>query len=159
MTDVLTVSELMAAAAAAQTRALARRRRAAALAVDAAAIVVRTRQLTAGRSKDSRVLRSSARYVPECVTYAGGRDVPDCAPMLTDAADRKQRAALVGANLRRYREAAGLSQSKLAAQLGMPRHHISRWEHGVHEPQPAALTKLGLLLGRRWQDFYEDEHA
>lgn len=70
---------------------------------------------------------------------------------------------LVGRNLRRARRATGLSQERLASQLGpkVRREDISRWEHGRHRPTDQNLALLAQILfaghpGRDLTWFYQD---
>jgi transcriptional regulator with XRE-family HTH domain len=41
---------------------------------------------------------------------------------------------LVGSNVRRYREAAGLSQEDLAARIGVDQGYVSKLEAGARNP-------------------------
>lgn len=54
---------------------------------------------------------------------------------------------LVGRNLKRYREAAGLSQETLAFECGLHRTYISGVERGVRNPTVVVLEKLAEPLG------------
>lgn len=49
--------------------------------------------------------------------------------------------------LRRMREAAGLSQIQLALRMGVSQGTIARWERGGRTPQAANLIKLAQILG------------
>lgn len=45
-------------------------------------------------------------------------------------------------NLKKLRENAGLSQQKLANQLGVTQQGIHSYEHGIYEPDIATLKQL-----------------
>ncbi|MBL4754726.1 MAG: helix-turn-helix domain-containing protein [Flavobacteriales bacterium] len=49
--------------------------------------------------------------------------------------------------LKQARTQKGLSQSKLAKEIGMHVTNISRYERGENKPTSQALTKLGDVLG------------
>lgn len=49
--------------------------------------------------------------------------------------------------LKRRRVAKGLSQEALAAQLGVSRQAVSKWENGDSEPSTANLLALAALYG------------
>jgi len=52
----------------------------------------------------------------------------------------------VGANVRRKREAIGLSQEVLAFEAGMHRTYISGIERGVRNPTVTVLERLAIAL-------------
>ena len=54
--------------------------------------------------------------------------------------------SLDGDRLRRTRLAAGLSQVKLAATVGVASHHVGRWERGDVQPSPETLQQLAYAL-------------
>lgn len=54
---------------------------------------------------------------------------------------------LVGQNLKRFREAAGLSQEVLAFECGLHRTYVSGVERGVRNPTVVVLEKLAAPLG------------
>ncbi|WP_197922920.1 helix-turn-helix domain-containing protein [Thiosulfatihalobacter marinus] len=59
---------------------------------------------------------------------------------------------LVGRNLKRYREAAGLSQEALAFECGLHRTYVSGVERGVRNPTIVVLEKLAEPLDlQAWQ--------
>ncbi len=59
---------------------------------------------------------------------------------------------LVGRNLKRFREEAGLSQEALAFECGLHRTYVSGVERGVRNPTIVVLEKLAEPLGiRSWQ--------
>ncbi len=45
-------------------------------------------------------------------------------------------------NLRSLRKSAGLSQKKLAEELGVDQRTVSAWENGICEPSYALLARL-----------------
>lgn len=53
---------------------------------------------------------------------------------------------LVGRNLKRYREAAGLSQEALAFECGLHRTYVSGVERGVRNPTVVVLERLAQPL-------------
>ncbi len=52
----------------------------------------------------------------------------------------------VGLNLKRYREAAGLSQEDLAFNCGLHRTYISGVERGIRNPTVLVLVKIADAL-------------
>lgn len=54
---------------------------------------------------------------------------------------------LVGQNLKRFREVAGLSQEALAFECGLHRTYVSGVERGVRNPTVVVLEKLAAPLG------------
>jgi transcriptional regulator with XRE-family HTH domain len=64
---------------------------------------------------------------------------------------------LVGQNLKRYREAAGLSQEALAFECGLHRTYVSGVERGVRNPTVVVLAKLAEPLGIAPSRLLEDE--
>ncbi len=54
---------------------------------------------------------------------------------------------LVGQNLKRFREEAGLSQEALAFECGLHRTYVSGVERGVRNPTIEVLAKLAEPLG------------
>lgn len=55
--------------------------------------------------------------------------------------------AVMGRNVRRLREQAGLSQEQLAFEAGMKRSYLSDLERGVRNPTVRALGRLAAALG------------
>jgi transcriptional regulator with XRE-family HTH domain len=53
----------------------------------------------------------------------------------------------LGDRLARLREARGLTQGQLAAELGTSQHVISHYERGVHAPRLLTLLRLRRLFG------------
>ena len=51
------------------------------------------------------------------------------------------------ANLKRLRQAGGLSQAQLAEQMNVTRQTISSWERGNSYPDIGSLTRLAEVLG------------
>lgn len=60
-----------------------------------------------------------------------------------------------GANLRRLREAAGLTQMELGNRCNMQNSVISRYERGLRDPQLEAVAALAAGLGVRAADLVE----
>lgn len=58
----------------------------------------------------------------------------------------------VGRNLKRFRQAAGLSQEAFAFECGLHRTYVSGVERGVRNPTVVVLAKLAEPLGvSAWQ--------
>jgi ribosome-binding protein aMBF1 (putative translation factor) len=62
-----------------------------------------------------------------------------------EEARRKQ----VGQNIKRHRQALGLSQERLAAQAGLRQAHICRLEKGLHVARAKTITTLAAALNLR----------
>ena len=60
-------------------------------------------------------------------------------------ADRKQ--VTIMDELKRLREAAGLSQVQLALRLGVSQGTVANWERGFRVPQTGSLIKIASILG------------
>lgn len=61
----------------------------------------------------------------------------------------------VGANVRRCREALGLSQEKLAFECDLHRTYISGVERGVRNPTILVLDRLAKALGVSMTDLVQ----
>ena len=61
---------------------------------------------------------------------------------------------MVGRNIVRAREAVGLSQVELAAELGVDRRQVSRWERGRVEPSHTNLQRIADRTGQTFGYFY-----
>ena len=53
---------------------------------------------------------------------------------------------LLGANVRRYRKLAGMSQEELSLESGMKRSYVSDLERGTRNPSVRALGRLAEAL-------------
>ena len=53
---------------------------------------------------------------------------------------------LLGENVRKARQARGLSQEELALEAGMKRSYLSELERGLRNPTVRALERLALAL-------------
>jgi transcriptional regulator with XRE-family HTH domain len=62
------------------------------------------------------------------------------------AENQRQIREIVGANLRRERERAGLSQAVLAGMSGVLRETVARTESAKHEPKLATLLAFSHAL-------------
>lgn len=51
-----------------------------------------------------------------------------------------------GVKLRRFREERGISQQRVADNLGTTRVVVSRWERGVFRPNALSLVKLAAFM-------------
>jgi DNA-binding transcriptional regulator YiaG len=68
----------------------------------------------------------------------------------------RRRAAWNADRVRALRRHLGLTQVKLAEELGTRQATISEWEHGLYQPRGASARILGLLA--EWAGFtYGDE--
>jgi transcriptional regulator with XRE-family HTH domain len=54
---------------------------------------------------------------------------------------------LLGANVRRYRKLANISQEELSLRTGMKRSYVSDLERGTRNPSVRALGRLADALG------------
>ena len=66
----------------------------------------------------------------------------------TDEADRR----LLGRVLRRYREAAGLTQEALGARAQVTKNYVSDLEAGTRNPTFLVLRRLLRALGATWTE-------
>ena len=55
-------------------------------------------------------------------------------------------AAIIGRNVREFRERAGLSQKAMSEKTGLAQPHVSRLEAGTHLPSVATLKKVADTL-------------
>ncbi len=55
--------------------------------------------------------------------------------------------AVVGRNVKQYREAKGLSQEQLAFEADLHRTYVSGVERGVRNPTVLIVAKLAVALG------------
>jgi len=62
----------------------------------------------------------------------------------------------VGANIRRLRTAAGLTQEVLAHKAGLAMRYVSGIERGEENPSLAALVKLAAALGVHPRELFAD---
>jgi len=63
---------------------------------------------------------------------------------------------LVGQNVRRLREAAGITQAKLSAEMERDRSYISGLELGQRNPTVLTLWHLAQALGTQPKAFFEE---
>lgn len=61
-----------------------------------------------------------------------------------------------GANLRRIRENAGITQSRLSEISGITEFQISRIENGIHIPREPNIEKLASILGVDSREFFRE---
>jgi transcriptional regulator with XRE-family HTH domain len=78
----------------------------------------------------------STRYIPQVVTFLGY--------------DPRQESDLLGDRIRTLRERQGLSQSALAAKLGLNTSTVNAWERG-------RVRKLFPTVRRRFEEFLAGE--
>lgn len=62
----------------------------------------------------------------------------------------------IGANIRKARKAAGLTQRQLAERIGTDSFQVSRWERGANRPQYETLAALAAALGLTPTAFYAE---
>src|SRR5579871_4139046 len=62
-------------------------------------------------------------------------------------------------NLRRLREASGLTQGEAADRAGVPFRSYQNWETGVREPRLQALADLASALGVTVDELLKDSPA
>jgi len=67
-----------------------------------------------------------------------------------------QWATIVGANIRRIRTGAGLTQEQLAGEADIAMRHLGRIERGEGNPTTELLGKLAAILRVHPRDFFED---
>ncbi len=60
------------------------------------------------------------------------------------------------ANLRRLREAAGLTVMDVCKHVGCRENTVYRWERGEYAPVEETKERLAALYGCRVADFYEE---
>jgi transcriptional regulator with XRE-family HTH domain len=65
---------------------------------------------------------------------------------------------LLGARIREFRKARGLTQEQLAEMIGVEPRHISRMEGGYHAPTIERLDKLSLALNVPIKDLFDFMH-
>lgn len=82
-------------------------------------------------------------------TAADGQAAAETAETEADAAKTAPPAppAPLSEQLKKRRAARGLSQEALAAELGVSRQAVSKWENGDSEPSTANLLALAALYG------------
>ena len=61
---------------------------------------------------------------------------------------------VVGANVRRLRLEAGLSQEEFCAQVGMSRSYLSNLENGQRNPTVELLAYMAQVLGVGLMEFF-----
>lgn len=54
---------------------------------------------------------------------------------------------LLGANIMKYRKAAGMTQMELADRMGISFQAVSNWERGISAPDISKLSELSSLFG------------
>jgi len=60
-------------------------------------------------------------------------------------------------DLRKIREAAGMTQEQLAEKVGVIRQTISNIECGIALPSVPTAQAIGKVLEFDWADFFEDK--
>jgi transcriptional regulator with XRE-family HTH domain len=64
---------------------------------------------------------------------------------------------MVGRNVRRLRNAAGLSQAELAERMGVDRAYVSGLELGQRNPTVVTLWHIAKALGVKLRLFFDEE--
>lgn len=62
-------------------------------------------------------------------------------------------------DIKPYRENIGLTQEKLANEVGASRQMIGLIENGTAKPSVKLSKKIAAVLGFDWTRFYEDEET
>lgn len=62
-------------------------------------------------------------------------------------------------DLRSMREAAGLSQERLASKIGVSSACLCRYEKGLRTPSVPTAQKIASVLGFDWTEFFEKEES
>ena len=62
---------------------------------------------------------------------------------------------MVGENIKKYREEAGLTQAELAEKIGYDRTLILRWEQGTREPLASQVRAIANVLNVDVAKLYE----
>lgn len=58
-----------------------------------------------------------------------------------------ERRGTIGAAMKRFREAAGLTQDEAAIRMGVDQTHWARWERGAYKPSRRSLERIAQALG------------
>ena len=66
---------------------------------------------------------------------------------------------IVGANVRRYRLAAKLSQEELAARMGVEQYYISGLEAGRRNPTISTTSRAAEALGIKVAQLFEERRG
>lgn len=61
-----------------------------------------------------------------------------------------------GAEMARLRREQKLTQTELAAALGITQRMVAACESGERRPSPGLAQKIGQALGMSWTEFFED---
>ena len=65
---------------------------------------------------------------------------------------------MIGNKIRKLREAAGLSQEKLAEKMDVTRQAVSKWENNTSVPEMKNLLRLSELFGVSVEEWTKDEN-
>lgn len=103
-----------------------------------------------------RDLRRADRCTPGRAIDSGQRPTTRSGVVYAEAQEQTRK-RLVGRQIRRHRERAGLSQTRMGLALGVTQQQVSRWENGVWEPEYQRLVEIAQLLGVSWHVFYEPD--
>ena len=126
-------------------RALAARRAGHALPVPMDELLATTFALAG--SRNARYERPKSSYIRQARISQDAGDAEGSKPVEGRSDSSRTRAQVVGANIRRARERAGLSQYQLGALIDVRQHHISDYERGKHEPGAERLAQIADVLG------------
>ena len=64
---------------------------------------------------------------------------------------------MLGANIREYRKAAGLTQAELAGTMGVKQAAVAMWEADKSVPRADALPLIAKTLGCTIEQLFEKE--
>lgn len=67
--------------------------------------------------------------------------------MMLQGSDSTVRIEVLGEELRRLREACGLTLADVVARIGISESHLSRWEKGKRVPGPEDVSALLVIYG------------
>ena len=99
-----------------------------------------------GRQADR--LKSKGLTFEECADYlkVSIREVAECVTLYREA----RRVRAVPEDVGQVRGLLGMSKSRLAAELGVDRRTVARWELGVGKPKPLQWRELRRLVREMW---------
>ena len=62
----------------------------------------------------------------------------------------------IGKNILKFRHAVGISQTELAARIGVSPQAVSKWERGLCCPDIALLPRLARMFEKNIDELFED---
>lgn len=64
---------------------------------------------------------------------------------------------IISANLKKYREEAGLTQTELGEKIGKAKTTVASWEQGKSLPDPGLLYRIAFYLGKDIRQMYGED--